>query len=197
MRHLAVLIVLCAAAPSSADTGPEPKQVAVREVERLASEIGAMAASLWTYSETALRETRSAELLADRLQREGFRLERGVAEMPTAFVASWGEGRPVIGILAEYDALPGVGNASVPRKQAREDGVTSGQGCGHNLFGAGSVGAALALQHTMKQAGLRGTIKLYWIPPRRRGSSRRTWRATVCSRISMPCSNCTPTTATR
>ncbi|HEY7512946.1 MAG TPA: amidohydrolase, partial [Vicinamibacteria bacterium] len=150
MRLLAVLIVLCSVAPASAETGPEAKRAAIREVERLASDIGAMAASLWTYSETALRETRSAALLADRLEREGFRLERGVAEMPTAFVATWGEGRPVIGILAEYDALPGVGNAPLPRKQPREDGVTSGQGCGHNLFGAGSAGAALALQHAMK-----------------------------------------------
>jgi aminobenzoyl-glutamate utilization protein B len=164
MRLLAVLIVLCSVAPASAETGPEAKRAAIREVERLASDIGAMAASLWTYSETALRETRSAALLADRLEREGFRLERGVAEMPTAFVATWGEGRPVIGILAEYDALPGVGNAPLPRKQPREDGVTSGQGCGHNLFGAGSVGAALALQHAMKQAGLRGTVKLYGTP---------------------------------
>src|SRR5688572_20817696 len=98
--------------------------MAVQEAERLSAEIAGMCSRLWTFSETALRETRSAALLADLLEREGFRVERGVSDMPTAFVATWGSGRPVIGILAEYDALPGVGNAVVPRKQAREDGVT-------------------------------------------------------------------------
>ena len=142
----------------------DAKAAAAAEVDRLSAEIGGLAASLWTFSEIALRETRSAALLAERLEREGFRVERGVAGMPTAFVATWGQGRPAIGILAEYDALPGVGNAAVPRKEAREDGVTSGQGCGHNLFGAGSVGAALALQRTMKASGLGGTLKLYGTP---------------------------------
>ena len=164
MRRLALPIALCCAVPSSAQTAPGAKEAAVREVERLSSEVGAFAASLWTFSETALRETRSAALLADRLEREGFRVQRGVAGMPTAFVATWGEGRPAIGILAEYDALPGVGNAPVPRQQARADGVTAGQGCGHNLFGAGSVGAALALQRTMKAHGLAGTLKLFGTP---------------------------------
>jgi aminobenzoyl-glutamate utilization protein B len=164
MRFLVLATALVSAAPLVAQAQSDAKKVAAQEVERLSAEIGGLAGSLWTFSETALRETRSAALLADRLEREGFRVERGVAGMPTAFVATWGQGRPAIGILAEYDALPGVGNAAVPRKEAREDGVTSGQGCGHNLFGAGSVGAALALQRTMKASGLAGTLKLFGTP---------------------------------
>ncbi|MDX1630773.1 MAG: amidohydrolase [Thermoanaerobaculia bacterium] len=119
---------------------------------------------LWDYAETALKEERSAELLVEFLRSEGFEVEKGVAGMPTAFVASFGSGSPVIGILAEYDALPGVGNAAVPRRQARKDGVRSGQGCGHNLFGAGSVAAAVALKRTMDERDLPGTVRLYGTP---------------------------------
>jgi aminobenzoyl-glutamate utilization protein B len=164
MRRFALLLALVGTAPAAAQTAVPPRQAVVREVEALAAEIGGMAQSLWTYSETALRETRSAALLADRLEKEGFRVERGVAGMPTAFVATFGQGRPVLGILAEYDALPGVGNAPVPRPQPRADGVTAGQGCGHNLFGAGSVGAALALQRAIAAGALPGTVKLYGTP---------------------------------
>jgi aminobenzoyl-glutamate utilization protein B len=163
MRWLPVIAVVTCTTAGSAE-GADPKRRAAEEVDRFSAEIGSLAGRLWTYSETALRETRSSALLADLLEREGFRVERGVAGMPTAFVATWGSGRPALGILAEYDALPGVGNAPVPRKQAREDGVTAGQGCGHNLFGAGSVGAAVALQRTMKAAGLAGTLRLYGTP---------------------------------
>ena len=145
---------------------PQEKQTALDAVVELESEIYDIAMTLWDYSETALLETRSAEFLAGLLEREGFAVERGVADMPTAFVASftYGEGGPIIGVLAEYDALPGVGNAPVPHKQPREDRVTSGQGCGHNLFGAGSVGAAIALKRTMEREGLAGTVRLYGSP---------------------------------
>jgi len=135
----------------------------LEQVEELTPEIQRLSFELWDYSETALEETRSAALLADVLDQEGFTVERGVAGMPTAFIAQWGEGRPVIGILAEYDALPGVGNRPVPERSPRED-VTSGHGCGHNLFGAGSVGAALALKRTLEAHRLPGTVRLYGTP---------------------------------
>ncbi len=128
------------------------------EVERISQ-------VLWEYSEIALEETKSAAFLADLLEKEGFRLRRGVADMPTAFVAEYGEGRPILGVLAEYDALPGIGNGAVPRREAREDLHAHGQGCGHNVFGAGSVGAALALKRTLEKHGdIQGTIRLYGTP---------------------------------
>ena len=145
------------------DLSPQ-KQTALDETEALSPDIRAMAMSLWTYSETALLETQSAELLAGILEEEGFTVEHGVAGMPTAFVASYGSGSPVIGILAEYDALPGVGNAPVPRRAARDDAVTSGHGCGHNLFGAGSVAGAIAIKRAMDAHGLAGTLRLYGTP---------------------------------
>jgi len=140
------------------------KATALSAVEALGPEIMAMSMTLWDYSELALLETRSAEYLADLLEKEGFTVKRGVAGMPTAFVASFGSGAPRIGILAEYDALPNIGNAVVARKAPREDGQPHGQGCGHNLFGAGSVGAAIALKRTMEAHGLAGTIRLYGTP---------------------------------
>ncbi|MDH3925379.1 MAG: hypothetical protein OET41_12305, partial [Xanthomonadales bacterium] len=96
-----------------ADVGLE-KQVAIEKVDDLQPIIQSLSMELWNFSEIALEETRSAKLLADVLEKEGFSVERGVADMPTAFVASWGQGGPVIGILAEYDALPNIGNAPVP-----------------------------------------------------------------------------------
>jgi len=162
----AILIGLALLAPTAATSqtlSPE-KQTALAQVDALSSEIHLMAMRLWDYSETALLEAQSAEFLTALLEEEGFVVERGVAGMPTAFVASWGSGTPVLGVLAEYDALPGVGNAPVPHREKRADGVTAGQGCGHNLFGAGSVGAAIALKRTMEARGLDGTVKLFGSP---------------------------------
>ena len=140
------------------------KRAALEQVDRLNDEIAHMANTLWDLSETAMLEYRSAEFLAALLEDEGFAVQRGVSGMPTAFVAEYGSGRPIIGILAEYDALPGVGNAPIPGRQAREDGVTSGQGCGHNLFGSAAVAAAIALKRTMDARNLQGTVRLYGSP---------------------------------
>ncbi|MDQ7065335.1 MAG: amidohydrolase [candidate division KSB1 bacterium] len=140
------------------------QKTAIEEGEKLRPKIYDLAQELWNYSETALREERSAERLIQALEEAGFAVERNVAGMPTAFVATWGGDKPVIGILAEFDALPGVGNEPVPEKKPRSDGVTSGHGCGHNLFGAGSVGGAIALKNAMVRHKLKGTIKLFGTP---------------------------------
>jgi aminobenzoyl-glutamate utilization protein B len=142
----------------------QAKEFALAAAEELSAEVHRMSRTLWEYSETAMLEYRSAEFLADLLEDDGFAVERGVAGMPTAFVASYGSGSPIIGVLAEYDALPGVGNAAVPHRQARADGVTSGQGCGHNLFGAASVAAAMVLKRVMEEYDLGGTVRLYGTP---------------------------------
>lgn len=142
---------------------PEKLQV-IDEVDALQPQIVDMSMALWRYGEIALREQQSAKHLADVLDAEGFTVERGVADMPTAFVGEWGSGKPVIGILAEYDALPDIGNEPVPERQMRADGHAHGHGCGHNLFGAGSVAAAIALKRTMSANGMRGTVKLFGSP---------------------------------
>ncbi|MGD8726940.1 MAG: amidohydrolase [Gemmatimonadales bacterium] len=150
--------------PLTAQSFSAERASALRAADALAVEIAEMSQTLWDYSETAMLEYRSAEYLAELLEADGFTVERGVADMPTAFVASYGSGRPIIGVLAEYDALPGVGNAIVPHRQAREDGLTAGQGCGHNLFGAASVTAAMILKRVIDEHGLEGTVRLYGTP---------------------------------
>ena len=161
---LLVLLALPAAAAPKALPVPKAKAAALAEAEKLAPEMSRMAAELWKLSETALKEERSAPVLASVLEKEGFRVERGVAGLPTAFVATFGSGKPVIGILAEFDALPGIGNEAVPRRAARADGVKDGHGCGHNLFGSASVGAAVAMKRTLQSLGLPGTLKLFGTP---------------------------------
>ena len=140
------------------------KQKALEQVDSIEAVIEEMAIKLWEYSETVLQETQSAKLLVSKLDEAGFNIETNVADMPTAFVATYGSGSPVIGILAEYDALPGVGNQAVPERKPRTDGVTSGHGCGHNLFGAASVGGAIALKELMEKNNLKGTLKLFGTP---------------------------------
>ena len=140
------------------------KQQVIARVDSIEAVIDEMAAKLWEYSELSLQETRSAALLIGKLKEAGFDIETNVAGMPTAFVATYGQGSPVVGILAEYDALPGVGNEPVPERKARADGVTSGHGCGHNIFGAASVGGAIALKQLMEKENLKGTLRLFGTP---------------------------------
>ena len=161
---VATLLLTWATNPLSAQALSPEKSSALAAADGLASEIQRMSQTLWDYSEIAMLEYQSAEYLAGLLEADGFTVERGVADMPTAFVASYGSGRPIIGVLAEYDALPGVGNAIVPHRQERGDGITAGQGCGHNVFGAASVAAAMVLKRIIDEHGLSGTVRLYGTP---------------------------------
>jgi aminobenzoyl-glutamate utilization protein B len=119
---------------------------------------------IWGFSETALKETKSAALLADVLQKEGFQVTRGVAEMPTAFVASAGSGAPVVGILAEYDALPGLSQVGGLSKKTPLVAGAPGHGCGHNLLGTAAVAAAIAANRERIAAKLPGTIRVFGTP---------------------------------
>jgi aminobenzoyl-glutamate utilization protein B len=117
---------------------------------------------LWHLAEISLQEIKSAEFLVMLLQEQGFTIvSTGTAGIPTAFVAEWGSGDPKLGILLEYDALPGLGNEPVSCKQARKDGITSGHGCGHNLIGSAALGTALALKKVMTEHNIGGTLRVY------------------------------------
>src|SRR5436309_2052052 len=153
-------LVLAATAPSRPSAG---KEAAVAAVERHRPELVDLATQVWGFAETALRETKSAKLLADYAEKQGFRVERGVAGLPTAFIASYGEGRPVVAILGEYDALPGISQKAQPTKEALVAGAP-GHGCGHNLFGAASLGAAVAVKEQIAAGKLHGTIRFYGTP---------------------------------
>ena len=118
---------------------------------------------IWAFAELALQEFKSSALLADQLERAGFRVTRGVSGMPTAFIAEYGSGQPIIGILAEYDALPSLSQKAIPAQEPVNAG-TPGHGCGHNVFAIGSLGAAMAVKDVMTQHNIAGTIRLYGTP---------------------------------
>ncbi|MFP3951902.1 MAG: amidohydrolase [Candidatus Bathyarchaeia archaeon] len=118
---------------------------------------------VWEYAELGLVEFKSAELHADVLEEHGFDVERGVAGMPSAFVATWGKGKPVIGFMGEYDALPGLSQEPVPYKKPLEKGAP-GHGCGHNIHGTSGFMAAIATRYVLEEAGIKGTVKAYGCP---------------------------------
>ena len=110
-------------------------------------------------------------MIKETLAAEGFEIDSGIAGIPTAFVASFGSEGPIIGILAEYDALPGINQDDTPTRSPIR-GKLAGQACGHNLFGAGSVGAAIAVKHWLEQTGTPGVIRLYGTPAEEGGSGK-------------------------
>ncbi|HSB36686.1 MAG TPA: amidohydrolase [Thermoanaerobaculia bacterium] len=123
-----------------------------------------VADTIWNEAETALKETRSAELLAGILEKEGFAVTRGVAGMPTAFVANAGSGAPVIAVLAEYDALPGLSQKGGEATKSPRIVGAPGHGCGHNLLGTAAVAAAAAANQTRVAKKLPGTIRVFGTP---------------------------------
>ncbi len=131
-------------------------------VEQATLVIKRIANEVWQFAELSLQELRSAQLIMDILQEQGFTItSKGTAGVPTSFIAEYGTGTPILGLLVEYDALPGLGNEPVPYREPRKDQVTSGHGCGHNLLGAGSVGAAIALKNVVAEQKIPGTIRVY------------------------------------
>lgn len=125
--------------------------------------LGSLAYDIWQHPETALKETYASELLSKELEQGGFTVKRDIAQMPTAFLATWGEGSPVIGILAEYDALPGLSQKVTSIKEPIVEGAP-GHACGHNLFGVGCLGAAFAVKKEMERQHMNGTIKFFGCP---------------------------------
>jgi aminobenzoyl-glutamate utilization protein B len=141
----------------------EAKRVARGWIDANQESLNRVNKAIWTHAEIGLQETRSAQELIALLEANGFAVQKGVAGMPTAFVASWGRGAPVIGILAEYDALPGLSQDAVPERKTRA-GADAGHGCGHSIFGTASTAAAIAVKHALEAARLAGTIRLYGTP---------------------------------
>jgi len=164
MRILSTLIALLLFIPAlhAQKVSANKKQV-VSTVDNQAPKLTDISDKIWAHAEIAFQETESHKLLADYAEANGFTVERGVAEIPTAFVATYGSGKPVIGILGEFDALPGLSQKAVPNKDPLKEGEP-GHGCGHNLFGTASLGAAIAIKELIEQGKLKGTIKFFGTP---------------------------------
>jgi aminobenzoyl-glutamate utilization protein B len=139
------------------------KKALLTSVEKHKNELIKISDEIWGLAETAFEETKSAEILASYAEKNGFTVERGVAGMPTAFVATYGSGSPVISVLGEFDALPGISQKATPTKSPLKEGA-AGHGCGHNLFGAGSLGAAIAIKELIQAGKIKGTVKFLGTP---------------------------------
>jgi aminobenzoyl-glutamate utilization protein B len=139
------------------------KEYAFDWIEKSKKLIVGISDKVWEFAELGLIEFKSSALLADELEKNGFRVERGIAGMPTAFIATWGEGKPVIGIMGEYDALPGLSQKKVPWKEPLELGKP-GHGCGHNIHGTSGMSAAIATKQAIEKHNRKGTVKFFGCP---------------------------------
>ena len=139
------------------------KKIALDWISENEQQIIDVSDAIWKYAEVGLLEFKSSKLLADTLEQNGFQVDHGVAGMPTALVATYGSEKPVIGILGEYDAMPGLSQKAVPYEEPLEEGAP-GHGCGHNLFGASGMGGAIAVKVAMEKQGIKGTIKYFGCP---------------------------------
>jgi aminobenzoyl-glutamate utilization protein B len=174
LRCLALSLL---AAPSLFSSSPvaatevKNKEEAVASIEKRKAEMTKLSDQIWGFAETAFREHKSSKALSDYAEQQGFKVERGIAGMPTAFIASYGQGQPVIGILGEFDALPGISQKALPSKEALEAGAP-GHGCGHNLFGVASLSAAISIKELIAAGKLKGTIRFYGTPAEEAGSGK-------------------------
>lgn len=139
------------------------KTAVYERIDDLEPTLERIAREIWKTPELGLHEERSADLLIEALEAEGFDLDVGIGGMPTAFLATYGEGEPKVGILGEYDALPGLSQDVSPERSPIEDGAP-GHGCGHNLFGTAGVGGAIAIKEAIEAGALDGTIAFYGCP---------------------------------
>ena len=164
MKTLPVLIL------SLACSGLFAQNTALENLDARQEAYGDIALQIWQWAEMGYQETQSSALLQKTLKDAGFSIRSGVAGIPTAFVAQYGSGSPVIGILGEYDALPGLSQQAVPRKESA--GGAAGHACGHHLFGTASAAAAIAAKEWLEDSGGSGTIRFYGCPAEEGGSGK-------------------------
>lgn len=163
---------LLAQKPNAAsDSKARLKSEAAADIQAGYNDYKKIALQIWDYAEVGYREIKSSALLQETLQKNGFTIRSGVAEIPTAFMATYGSGKPVIGILAEYDALPGLSQL-VTTEKTPIPGKDAGHGCGHNLFGTASVAAGVEIKKLIEKNKIKGTIIVFGCPAEEGGSGK-------------------------
>ena len=160
---LSILTFLFATSINHSQELDETKKNIISSIENHQSEIIKISDQIWELAELAFNEYESSKILSDYAEKNGFIVEKGVAGMPTAFVASYGSGKPVISVLGEFDALPGLSQDTTTNKNPLIEGG-SGHGCGHNMFGAASLASAIAIKEQIESGDLKGTIKFFGTP---------------------------------
>ena len=143
----------------------------IKELDLQMTKYGDASQAIWAFAEVGYQEEKSSKLLQDLLSDEGFDVQSGVADIPTAFVATYGSGSPVIGLLAEFDALPGVSQDRVAERK-EVDGRPAGHACGHHLFGVGSAAAGISIKNWLKESGRSGTVRVYGTPAEEGGGGK-------------------------
>ena len=177
MKKVYPLFILFLAAQWSIGQSSLPSSIAnekkavIQSLEAKKQQYVDVATNIWNLAELGYKEGKSANLLQSMLKEEGFTIETGVAGIPTAFTATFGSGSPVIGVLGEYDALPGFSQDAVPFKKELS-GNTNGHACGHHLFGSASAAAAIAVKNWLKTTGRKGTIRFYGTPAEEGGAGK-------------------------
>lgn len=168
MKTLSFLALMTSAAAISAAVDAAPLgdgdvAAITASVDKLNPRLATLALGVWNDAELGFQEHKSSARIEKELRAAGFKLEKGVDGIPTAFIASAGSGGPVIALLAEYDALPGLSQTANPVREAIP-GQAAGHACGHNLLGTAAVGAAIALKEWLAKTGTPGTVRLYGTP---------------------------------
>lgn len=172
MNKFSILLVMLLCSLTAWSQGQKAiEKTIIQSLEQKKEKLAKVAHQIWEWAEVGYQEHQSSALLQQTLKEAGFEVKAGVAGIPTAFVATYGSGKPVVGILAEYDALPGVSQAAVPERQVRDD-QSAGHACGHHLFGAGSSGAAIAVKEWLASSGHQGTIRLFGCPAEEGGAGK-------------------------
>ncbi|MFZ9686799.1 MAG: amidohydrolase [Chitinophagaceae bacterium] len=144
-------------------TVPVNKQSVLNSIVNQEKDLITLSDQVWSFAEIAMKEQQSAKVLSAYAEKKGFKITRNIADIPTAFIAEYGSGKPIIGILGEFDALPGLSQKAQPTKEALNVGA-AGHGCGHNMFGAASLGAAVAVKELIASGKLKGTVRFYGTP---------------------------------
>jgi aminobenzoyl-glutamate utilization protein B len=173
---LFIFSVCCIAGGNSMAQKKQPvnellKNQAIDDIQANYETYRTTALQIWGFAEMGYKEQKSTALLQQVLTNNGFTVEKGVAGMPTAFVAAYGTGQPVIAILAEFDALPGLSQEAVPEKNPIAN-QAAGHGCGHHLFGTASVAAGIEIKKLIEEKKLKGTIRVYGCPAEEGGSGK-------------------------
>ena len=162
-NFLPTLILMLSYGSTNAQSANKLKKELLNSINQKSDELITISDNIWQAAEVAFREEKSAEYLMAYARQNGFDVDSDLAGMPTAFTATYGEGSPVIGIIGEFDALPGLSQTTVPYKNELIDGG-AGHGCGHNLFGTASLGAAVAIKELIEKGSLKGTVKYFGTP---------------------------------
>ncbi|MGQ0766313.1 MAG: amidohydrolase [Gemmatimonadota bacterium] len=169
-------LLLVAALMSTSGSAAQARQstagnTVLTSIDARSGHYASIAQRIWEFAELGYQEVKSSALLRGELAKAGFRIDSGVTGMPTGFVASFGSGRPVIAILGEFDALPGLSQAASPERRALLEGG-SGHGCGHHLFGTASLAAAVAVKEWMAANRINGTLRYFGTPAEEGGSGK-------------------------